>query len=262
MSDVLHTVENGVSWITLNRPEAMNAVTWDQRERIIALLAEASADPDVRAVVVTATGRGFCAGADLRGTPATPDERVVGDVGRMIRQGAQRFIAAVMDCEKPVIAAVNGTAAGIGAHLAFACDLVIAAEPARFIEVFARRGLVPDGGGAYLLPRLIGPQRAKELLFFGDAVTAAEARELGLVNRVVPAEELPKTAREWAERLAQGPTRALVLTKQLVNASLDTDRTAAFAAESTAQELNMTTRDAQEGVASFVERREARYEGR
>ncbi|MDV9189795.1 enoyl-CoA hydratase-related protein [Streptomyces sp. SR27] len=262
MSDVLHTVENGVSWITLNRPEAMNAVTWDQRERIIALLAEASADPDVRAVVVTATGRGFCAGADLRGAPATPDERVVGDVARMIRQGAQRFIAAVMDCEKPVIAAVNGTAAGIGAHLAFACDLVIAAESARFIEVFVRRGLVPDGGGAYLLPRLIGPQRAKELLFFGDAVTAAEARELGLVNRVVPAEELPKTAREWAERLAQGPTRALALTKQLVNASLDTDRPTAFAAEATAQELNMTTRDAQEGVASFVERREARYEGR
>lgn len=261
MTDVLHAVENGVSWITLNRPEAMNAVTWEQRERIIALLGEASADPDVRAVVVTATGRGFCAGADLRGAPATGD-RVAGDVARMIRQGAQRFIGAVMDCEKPVIAAVNGTAAGIGAHLAFACDLVLAADSARFIEVFVRRGLVPDGGGAYLLPRLIGPQRAKELMFFGDAVGAAEAKELGLVNRVVPAEDLEKTAREWAERLAAGPTRAIALTKQLVNASLDTDRATAFATEATAQELNMTTRDAQEGVASFVERREARYEGR
>ncbi|WP_449472969.1 enoyl-CoA hydratase/isomerase family protein [Streptomyces tanashiensis] len=274
VSDVLHTVENGVSWITLNRPEAMNAVTWDQRERIIALLAEASADPDVRCVVVTATGRGFCAGADLRGAPAAggrgergvpPAEgrgSVAGDVARMIRLGAQRFIGAVMDCEKPVIAAVNGTAAGIGAHLAFACDLVLAADSARFIEVFVRRGLVPDGGGAYLLPRLIGPQRAKELMFFGDAVGAAEAKELGLVNRVVPADELAKTARDWAERLAQGPTRALALTKQLVNASLDVDRSTAFAAEATAQEINMTTRDAQEGVASFVERREARYEGR
>ncbi|UZX26528.1 enoyl-CoA hydratase/isomerase family protein [Streptomyces tanashiensis] len=258
---MLHTVENGVSWITLNRPEAMNAVTWDQRERIIALLAEASADPDVRCVVVTATGRGFCAGADLRGAPAA-GERVAGDVARMIRLGAQRFIGAVMDCEKPVIAAVNGTAAGIGAHLAFACDLVLAADSARFIEVFVRRGLVPDGGGAYLLPRLIGPRRAKELMFFGDAVGAAEAKELGLVNRVVPADELAKTARDWAERLAQGPTRALTLTKQLVNASLDVDRSTAFAAEATAQEINMTTRDAQEGVASFVERREARYEGR
>ncbi|WP_405856456.1 enoyl-CoA hydratase-related protein [Streptomyces sp. NBC_00090] len=263
MSDVLHTVENGVSWITLNRPEAMNAVTWDQRERIIALLAEASADPGVRAVAVTATGRGFCAGADLRGAPpAGGAERVAGDVARVIRLGAQRFIGAVLDCEKPVIAAVNGTAAGIGAHLAFACDLVLAADSARFIEVFVRRGLVPDGGGAYLLPRLIGPQRAKELMFFGDAVPAAEAKEMGLVNRVVPADDLAKTAREWAERLAQGPTRALALTKQLVNASLEVDRATAFAAEATAQEINMTTRDAQEGVASFVERRESRYEGR
>ncbi|MGW6539641.1 enoyl-CoA hydratase/isomerase family protein [Streptomyces sp. NPDC055011] len=260
--DVLHSVENGVAWITLNRPEAMNAVTWDQRERIIALLADASADPSVRAVVVTATGRGFCAGADLRGGPPAGGERVVGDVSRMIRRGAQRFIGAVMDCEKPVIAAVNGTAAGIGAHLAFACDLVLAAESARFVEVFARRGLVPDGGGAYLLPRLIGPQRAKELLFFGDAVPAAEACAMGLVNRVVPAEDLDRTARAWAERLAQGPTRALALTKQLVNASLDADRATAFAAEATAQELNMTTRDAQEGVAAFVERREAGFEGR
>ncbi|GGY25234.1 enoyl-CoA hydratase/isomerase family protein [Streptomyces omiyaensis] len=262
MPDVLHTVENGVSWITLNRPEAMNAVTWDQRERIVALLADASADPAVRCVVVTATGRGFCAGADLRGSPQVSGERVAGDVSRMIRQGAQRFVAAVLDCEKPVIAAVNGTAAGIGAHLAFACDLVLAAESARFVEVFARRGLVPDGGGAYLLPRLVGLQRAKELLFFGDAVPAAEACAMGLVNRVVPAEDLDKTARAWAERLAQGPTRALALTKHLVNASLDGDRATAFAAEALAQELNMTTRDAQEGVAAFVERREARYEGR
>ncbi|MBA2807022.1 enoyl-CoA hydratase/isomerase family protein [Streptomyces sp. KM273126] len=268
---ILHTTDNAVSWITLNRPEAMNAITSDQRERIIQLLAEASADPAVRAVVITATGRGFCAGADLRGTSGTtaasgppsgpPSERVPGDVARTIRLGAQRLIAAVLDCEKPVIAAVNGTAAGIGAHLAFACDLVLAAEPARFIEVFVRRGLVPDGGGAYLLPRLIGPQRAKELMFFGDALSAADAERLGLVNRVVPPEELEKTAREWAERLATGPTRALALTKQLVNASLDTDRATAFAAEAAAQEINMTTVDANEGVASFVERRTPRYEG-
>lgn len=259
--EVLHRTDAGVSWITLNRPEAMNAVTWDQRERVIALLADASADPDVRAVVITATGRGFCAGADLRGAPATA-ERVAGDVARMIRLGAQRLITAVLDCEKPVIAAVNGTAAGIGAHLALACDLVIAAEPAKFIEVFVRRGLVPDGAGAYLLPRLVGPQKAKELMFFGDAVPAAEAERLGLVNKVVPAEALEGTAREWAERLAQGPTRALALTKQLVNASLDLDRATALAAEATAQELNMTTADANEGVASFVERRTPKYLGR
>ncbi|MGG7573209.1 enoyl-CoA hydratase/isomerase family protein [Streptomyces sirii] len=257
----MHATDNGVSWITLNRPDALNALTWDQRERIIGRLADASADPDVRAVVITATGKGFCAGADLRGSPPA-GERIAGDVARMIRRGAQRFIGAVLDCEKPVIAAVNGTAAGIGAHLAFACDLVLAAESARFIEVFVRRGLVPDGGGAYLLPRLIGPQRAKELMFFGDAVPAAEAERLGLVNRVVADGELAKTAREWAERLAAGPTRALTLTKQLVNASFETDRATAFAAEAAAQEITMTTADAQEGVAAFVARRSPSYRGR
>jgi 2-(1,2-epoxy-1,2-dihydrophenyl)acetyl-CoA isomerase len=121
---------------------------------------------------------------------------------------------------------------------------------------------VPDGGGAYLLPRLIGPRRAKELMFFGDALSAVDAERLGLVNRVVPADDLGKTAREWSARLAGGPTRALALTKHLVNTSLDGDRAASFAAEATAQELNMATRDAQEGVASFVERRAARFEGR
>lgn len=241
----------------------MNALTWAQRERVIDLLATASADPDIRAVVLTATGRGFCAGADLRGGgPQAPAERVTGDVARTIRLGAQRLIAAVLDCEKPVIAAVNGTAAGLGAQLALACDLVLAAESARFIEVFARRGLVPDGGGAYLLPRLIGPHRAKELMFFGDALPAPDAERIGLVNRAVPDEDLQKTAQEWATRLAQGPTRALALTKQLVNASLESDRTTAFAAEAAAQEINMTTADAQEGVAAFVERRTPEYRGR
>ncbi|MFI2368363.1 enoyl-CoA hydratase/isomerase family protein [Streptomyces sp. NPDC018833] len=260
-SDVLHAAAGGVCWITLNRPEAMNAVTWEQRERIIGLLGAASEDPAVRAVVLTATGKGFCAGADLRGSPSA-DERLPGDVARMIRLGAQRLIGAVLDCEKPVLAAVNGTAAGIGAHLAFACDLVLASQEARFVEVFVRRGLVPDGGGAYLLPRLIGPQRTKELMFFGDALPAPEAERLGLVNRVVAPDALENTARTWAGRLASGPTRALALTKQLVNASLDTDRSTSFAAEAWAQEITMTTRDATEGVTSFVERRAAGFEGR
>ncbi|MGW7515233.1 enoyl-CoA hydratase/isomerase family protein [Streptomyces sp. NPDC054796] len=266
---VRHATDNGVSWITLDRPKAMNALTWDQRERLIALLEGASADPAVRAVVLTAKGRAFCAGADLKGGSGggsggggtSAPERVPGDVARTLRRGAQRLVASVLDCEKPVIAAVNGTAAGIGAHLAFACDLVLAAEDATFVEVFVRRGLVPDGGGAYLLPRLVGPQRAKELLFFGDSLPAAEAERLGLVNRVVAPDALEKTARAWAERLATGPTRALALTKELVNASLDVDRATAFAAEAQAQEVNMTTRDAAEGVSSFVERRTPEYRG-
>ncbi|MFC8365301.1 enoyl-CoA hydratase/isomerase family protein [Streptomyces griseorubiginosus] len=261
VSELLHVVDGQVAYLTLNRPEALNALTPAQRDRLIQLFGEASADPDVRAVVLTGTGRGFCAGADLRGG-AGAGERVAGDVARMIREGAQRLVAAVLDCEKPVIAAVNGTAAGLGVHLALACDLVLAAESARFIEVFVRRGLVPDGGGAYLLPRLVGPRRAKELMFFGDALSAPDAERLGLVNRVVPDGELDKTARAWAARLAGGPTRALALTKQLVNASLDSDRGTAFAAEAAAQEVNMTTADAQEGVASFVERRSPEYRGR
>ncbi|WP_181803968.1 enoyl-CoA hydratase/isomerase family protein [Streptomyces shenzhenensis] len=264
MDTVRYVTAERVAHLTLNRPDALNALTPDQRDHVIHLLAEASADPGIGAVVVTGTGRGFCTGADLRGGGASgaSAERVPGDVARTVRLGAQRLIAAVLDCEKPVIAAVNGTAAGLGAHLALACDLVLAAESARFIEVFVRRGLVPDGGGAYLLPRLIGPHRAKELMFFGDALSAPEAERLGLVNRVVPDEELPKTAREWAVRLANGPTRALALTKQLVNASLDTDRASAFAAEAAAQEINMTTRDAQDGVRAFVERRSPDFQGR
>lgn len=258
---ILNSTDHQVTHVTLDRPEALNALTPDMRDQLIDLFAKASADPDVRAVVLTGTGRGFCAGADLRGGSAG-GERVPGDVARTLRRGAQRLTSAVLDCEKPVIAAVNGTAAGLGAHLAFACDLVLAAESARFIEVFVRRGLVPDGGGAYLLPRLIGPQRAKELMFFGDALTAPDAERLGLVNRVVPDADLDKTARDWATRLATGPTRALSLTKQLVNASLESDRTTAFAAEAAAQEINMTTADAREGVASFVERRGPAFRGR
>ncbi|MBO8192953.1 enoyl-CoA hydratase/isomerase family protein [Streptomyces oryzae] len=258
---VAQATDNAVSWITLDRPRALNALTWQQRERLIALLADASANPRVRAVVLTGRGRGFCAGADLTGASGG-GERVAGDVARTLERGAQRLVSAVLDCEKPVLAAVNGTAAGLGCHLALACDLVLAAQEASFVEVFVRRGLVPDGGGAYLLPRLVGPQRAKELMFFGDALPAPDAQRLGLVNRVVPAGRLEQTAREWAQRLAAGPTRALALTKRLVNSSLDTDRAAAFSAEAWAQEINMTTLDAQEGVASFAERRRPGFEGR
>jgi 2-(1,2-epoxy-1,2-dihydrophenyl)acetyl-CoA isomerase len=259
--------DGGVLWLTLNRPEAANAVTPDQRDRLIDLLADASSRVEVRAVVLTATGKHFCTGADLRHSrpgPARPEgapERVVGDVARVIQEGAQRLVTAVVDCEKPVIAAVNGTAAGIGAHLALACDLVLAADTARFIEVFVRRGLVPDGAGCWLLPRLIGLQKAKELMFFGDDLPAAEAERIGLVNRVVPSDDLEKLAGEWATRLAAGPTRSIGLTKGLLNRSLDSDRATAFREEALAQELNMSTHDANEGVAAFVERRDPDYQG-
>ncbi|MFJ8742624.1 enoyl-CoA hydratase/isomerase family protein [Embleya sp. NPDC127516] len=281
--DLLHRVSEGVLWLTLNRPAASNSLTWAQRELLIDLLAEASATETVRAVVLTAAGpKHFCTGMDLRSSPGTksllaaaaegaegaepddapkPPARPTGYATRMMKTGVQRLTNAVLDCEKPVIAAVNGTTAGYGMSLALACDLVIAADTARFIQIFTRRGLVPDGGSAYLLPRLVGPQKAKELMFFGDDLPAAEALRIGVVNKVVAADELQAVAKEWAERLATGPTRAYAFTKQLVNRSLESDRVAAFDEEARIVELNMTSRDANEGVASLMERRKPEYYG-
>ena len=265
---VLRGVEGGVVWITLNRPEAGNALTADMREQIIAWLEEASDDLAARAVVLTGTGeKGFCTGADLRSAsagPARPDgapRLAVGDAARQIRTGWQRLISAVLDCEKPVVAAVNATAAGGGMHLALACDLVLAAEEAKFIEVFVRRGIAPDAGGAYLLPRLIGPQRAKELFFFGDDVPAREAERLGLVNRVVPGNELASLAAAWAARLASGPTKAIGMAKHLTNRALESDRATALWDEAVAQELITGSEDCAEGLAAFAERRTPVFKG-
>ena len=192
--DLRYELIDGIARITLNRPDAGNALTPDQRDRLIDLFLEASADLRVRVVVLGAAGTHFCTGADLRAPrnvesprPDGAPERTLGDVGRMIKRGAQRLVTSILDCEKPVIAAVNGTAAGIGAHIALACDLIVAAESARFIEVFVRRGITPDGGGAYLLPRMIGLAKAKELVFLGDDLSAADAERIGLINKVVPA---------------------------------------------------------------------------
>ncbi len=269
-TDVLFEIaDTGVATLTLNRPDAANAITPDQRNLTISLLEGASNDLNIRCVIITAAGeRHFCTGADLRVSvipvnpgPADAPDKVLGDVGRNIKRGAQRLIASIMDCEKPVICAVNGTAAGIGAHIAFASDLVIAADNAKFIEVFVRRGITPDGGGAYMLPRLIGMQKAKELIFFGDDIKASEAERVGLVNKVVPQGELMAAATEWANRLAESPTRAIMLSKWLLNRSLDSNRHGAFEDEAWAQEMASYTQDFQEGVAAFKERRDVSYRG-
>jgi 2-(1,2-epoxy-1,2-dihydrophenyl)acetyl-CoA isomerase len=265
---VLTRTENGVLWITLNRPEVANAVTPDQRNYVIDLLNEASESYDVRAVVLTATGKFFCTGADLRSNRAAPPpkpegapERILGEARRMMLTGAIRLMSTIMDCEKPVIAAVPGTAAGIGAHMAFACDLVLASDNAKFIEVFVRRALVADGLGTWILPRLIGLQKAKELVFFGDDLGAADAQRIGLVNTVVPAAELQATAMEWAARLAHGPTKTIGFAKRLLNRSLDVDRATLFEEESLLVELVAATEDSKEGVASFLERRPTEFKG-
>lgn len=265
---VLYRLDEGVAWITLNRPEAGNALTAGMRDQVVAWLEEASADLAVRVVVLTGAGeKGFCTGADLRSSgsgPTRPEgapERAVGDAARLIRTGWQRLVSAVLDCEKPVIAAVNATAAGGGMHLALACDLVVAAAEARFIEVFVRRGIAPDAGGAYLLARLVGPQKAKELFFFGDDVPADEAARLGLVNKVVARSELQNEVAAWAARLAAAPTRAIAITKHLTNKALESDRATALWDEAVGQELVTGTEDCREGLTAFAERRPPVFRG-
>jgi 2-(1,2-epoxy-1,2-dihydrophenyl)acetyl-CoA isomerase len=173
-----------------------------------------------------------------------------------------RLMSAVLDCDKPVIAAVNGTAAGIGVHLALCCDLVLAVDDAAFIEVFARRGLVADGAGAYLLPRLIGPHRTKELMFLAEPLEATRAAELGMINRAVPRAELDGVVDEWAGRLAEGPTVAYALMKSLVNRSLGQSRDAAFREEALAIEVNSRSSDFAEGLRAFADRRPPTFTGR
>jgi 2-(1,2-epoxy-1,2-dihydrophenyl)acetyl-CoA isomerase len=180
---------------------------------------------------------------------------------KTIAYGAHRLVTALQDCQKPVLASVQGTAAGLGVQLALACDLVLMAEEASFIEVFVRRGLVADGGAAYLLTRLAGLQRAKELMLLGDRISAAQAREYGLVTDVVPGDRLEARTAELAATLARGPTVALGLMKRLANRALDGDRTGALFDETLAQELAAKSADGQAGVAAFAERRPAEFRG-
>jgi 2-(1,2-epoxy-1,2-dihydrophenyl)acetyl-CoA isomerase len=268
-TDLLRRIEDGICWITINRPDAGNALNQFMRDRIAEWVRDASSDLFVRAVVITGAGdAAFCTGADLRGgrhaprsKPEGAPDTVVGDAARMIMEGWQSVVTSILDCEKPVIAGVNGTAAGGGMHLALACDLVVMAEEAKFVEVFIRRGIAPDAGGAWLLTRLVGIQKAKELFFFGDDVPAAEAYRIGLANRLVPRAELQATLEEMAGRLAKAPTKAIWVAKWLTNRALDVDRATSLYDEAIGQELVTYTDDMKEGIASFVERRPAHFKG-
>lgn len=257
-----------VAWITINNPDKGNAMSPGMRDRMTGLFESLNGQFDARAVVLTATGQKlFCPGADIsvgREYAQRPDDApalAVGEPRRMMLRGQHPLMSSILDCELPVIAAVNGTAAGMGVHLALMCDLVMMADHSKFIEVFARRGLVPDAMGTWILPRLIGPMKTKELMFFADDIPADYALELGLCNKVVPSEELIPSVMEWAVRLATGPTKAHMFTKWLVNRSLDVDRRTITEEESWAVELNNGTMDAQEGVNSFRERRDPNWRG-
>jgi 2-(1,2-epoxy-1,2-dihydrophenyl)acetyl-CoA isomerase len=266
--ELLSRLDNGVLWLTINREAAGNAIPYYVRDRLIRWFRDAHSDLAVRAIVLTAAGeKHFCTGADLTirpPAPAQPDgvpERVVGTGIDMMRRGFQTLMQAIQDCEKPVIVALNGTAAGGGSMFTLAADLVIAAENARLIQVFVRRGLVPDGGVAYLLPRIVGMHKAKELIFFGDDLSAADMERLGIANKVVPADQLMAATKEWAERLAQGPTKAIGWSKKLLHDASELDRRGLLEEEAMLVELNTGTHDGSEGMNSFRERRPTEFTG-
>ena len=261
-------VENNVAWITIDNQAKGNGLTPEMRNHLIDLFESFNGQSEIRSAIITGAGeKFFCTGADLSASSQNNDnsdkvtEPIVGEIRRMMLDGSIKLMNSVIDCEIPVISAVNGTAAGIGAHLAFCSDLVITAETARFIEIFARRGLVPDGLGAWILPRLIGIQKTKELMFFADDVSAEEALRLGLCNRTAPVSELKTKSREWAERLAAGPSRSYMFTKWMLNKSLDVDRMTLAEHEAWAVEVNASTQDSKEGVLSFQEKRTPEWKG-
>ena len=249
-------VADGVATITLSRPDSLNALNGPMRRELLAAFKAAGRDEAVRAVVLTGEGRGFCSGADLRGGAAERAFR------RVLTDEYNPLMFAIRELPKPVIAAVNGVAAGAGVSLALACDLIYAAEQARFIQAFVRIGLVPDSGSTRTLVRALGRHRAAALVFGGEPLGAAEAQAAGLVNVVVPGDQLPATVRAAAATLAAAPTRAIGLAKRAINHAEDALLSESLAMEAAMQELAGRTEDHAEGTAAFAEKREPRFLGR
>lgn len=256
-TDAIRVVHaDGVATITLNRPESLNSLNAALRRELLSAIKAAGRDDAVRAVVITGEGRGFCSGADLRGGSAERDFR------RVLTDEYNPLITAIRELPLPVIAAVNGVAAGAGVSLALACDLIYAAEDARFIQAFVRIGLVPDSGSTRALVRALGRHRAARLIFGGEPLSAADALAAGLVTEVVPPEQLATVAHAAAARLAAAPTRAIALAKRAINHAEDALLSESLAMEAALQELAGRTEDHAEGVAAFGEKREPRFIGR
>lgn len=255
---ILYMLDEGVLTITLNRPEVLNAFNRKMTDEIQDALKKAERDADVRCIVFTGSGRAFSAGEDLKSRTAEGDS----DFGSTLRQRYNPIVLKMRNIEKPVLGCINGVAAGAGCSLAMACDMRIASEKARFIEVFVRIGLVPDSGSSFFLPRLVGLSKALEMAFLGDEVGAEEALQLGLVNRVVPLEELESATRELALRLAKGPTKAIGLAKRAINRALHMDLEQILDYEVYAQETAGTSEDHKEGITAFLEKRTANFSGK
>jgi 2-(1,2-epoxy-1,2-dihydrophenyl)acetyl-CoA isomerase len=254
--------DGAVSRITLNRPERLNALTGEMSDELVEAFTAIRDDSEVRAVVVTGAGRGFCSGQDLTEFEEAYRSGGRPDIREHLARTYHRLIPIIVETPKPVIAAVNGVAAGAGVSLAAACDVRIATEEARFTQAFVKIGLAPDSGGTWLLPRLIGYARALELSMTGDMVDASAALEMGLVNRVVPVDVFEKEVGEYAARLAAMPTAALGATKELLREALTVDLEEALHREADAQARMGQTADHLEGVTAFAEKREPRFTGR
>ena len=248
----------GVVTITFDRTEKRNAINEQMWDELLATAEQVAASSDDRCVVLTGAGGAFCSGADLS------DQG--GEGPRPHQLAAMRRINSVVqafhDLPQPTIAKVTGVAAGVGLSFALGCDLIVAAPEARFSTVFAKRGLSLDGGMSWLLPRLIGAHRAKELALFGEVISADEAQQLGLVNRIVPAGEIDDLVDGWATRLASGPPIALAMTKRMLNRSFEQTFEQALDDEARCQTVNFGTRDTVEAIMAFVEKREPTFEGR
>jgi 2-(1,2-epoxy-1,2-dihydrophenyl)acetyl-CoA isomerase len=249
-------VADGVATIILARPDVRNALNATMRQELIAAFKALGRDESARAVVLTGEGPGFCSGADLRGGTGELAFR------RVLTAEYNPLMRAIRNLPKPVIAAVNGVAAGAGVSLALACDLVYAAEEARFIQAFVKIGLVPDSGSTRTLVRALGRHRAAQLMFTGEPLSAGEAYAAGLINGVVPAAELVGRTRELATRLAAAPTLAIGYAKRLINRAEDMTLDETLELEAALQELAGRTQDHAEGVAAFAEKREPRFVGR
>ena len=264
MSDetVLWEETGGVGRITLNRPDSLNAWTSDFGRRLGALVHEQAAAPSVRSVLITGAGRGFSSGADLKaGFSPSPDDGGP-DVARELHENYHPIIVGLRRLEKPVVAAVNGPAVGIGLSLALACDLVLAAESAFLGLAFVNIGLMPDGGSTLLVPAALGKARAFQMAFLGERVPAARALEWGLVNEVHPDESLMPAAEALAERLAQGPTRSYAGSKRALNEVLYPNLEEQLALEAEVQHQLARSEDFLEGVGAFVEKRAPVFRGR
>jgi 2-(1,2-epoxy-1,2-dihydrophenyl)acetyl-CoA isomerase len=254
MAELKTTQDGGVLTITLDRPDVLNALTAAMHAQLADALAEA-ADPAVRAVVITGAGRGFCVGQDLA-------ELAPHDVGRLLRSSYHPNVLAIRALPKPVIAAVNGPAAGAGLGLACACDLRIASEAAVFVPAFVSIGLAPDAGSTFFIERLLGAPRAFEWLASGRRLTAAEALAWGLVSEVVPEADFTARVTDAAARWAQAPTAAVGRTKQLLDRASTTSLGEQLEREAEAQSALALSEDFREGVAAFREKRDPRFTGR